>query len=602
MPDTAVIFLRLPKSNELTNIPKKANFFFDSETHFPSDHFKQASSQALTLKPNEKKAIDQDIMTRLLAFGERTFQGKSYINHLFYQRLNLFYYNKFRLYFALRDQTYLERKIQKVVVDYDSIIIYSPKQFPIFERQNKVSIHYQAPPKQPINYLSIQRYLRAVSIRFWKGFKYRKNALKSPYLIVNRPKDEHLLKRLSDLKEVKNNAYLGYVLEKYGQKAVILEELVLPKIKGTNPVNYMEHTQTRQAEERVIFGEYIMGKSVWRISVWRKAFQILNGFMITLMDLLEQEKDPFYQDIIRRLIHLKNTHLYFLIRYMAYERFFTKHPHFKSLTSIDENSSYIKSILDAAKTQDIKTIGIQHGSISTQSPNYMFSLADHIHHPMPDTTLVWGTAWQNLLLDQGHFPPTSVDVVGQIRADIIPRLKANKDSTNQSKFTIVFASQPIPNEALRQRALEDVLKAVKAHEDWHLIIKPHPRETDRNYFDNIAQNVDMDRYEWLYKVDLYDLLNRCDVLITCYSTVGGEAVYFQKPLIVLDHLKEDLVNYVKDEVAFQATNDQDLDFFLAQLASGDLNIDHVAYRNYIERYAYKVDGQVVDRVWECIKG
>ena len=91
------------------------------------------------------------------------------------------------------------------------------------------------------------------------------------------------------------------------------------------------------------------------------------------------------------------------------------------------------------------------------------------------------------------------------------------------------------------------------------------------------------------------------MLITYFSTVGTEAVYFYKPLIILDHLKQDIQNYHKENVAFQATNSNELKNYINKILSDDLKINVKAYQNFINKYAYKIDGKVSERCLNFIK-
>ena len=58
------------------------------------------------------------------------------------------------------------------------------------------------------------------------------------------------------------------------------------------------------------------------------------------------------------------------------------------------------------------------------------------------------------------------------------------------------------------------------------------------------------------------------MLITCFSTVGAEAVYFHKPLLILDHLGQDVQGYIREKVAFEARDWQTLEEVLLEVLSG----------------------------------
>ena len=101
--------------------------------------------------------------------------------------------------------------------------------------------------------------------------------------------------------------------------------------------------------------------------------------------------------------------------------------------------------------------------------------------------------------------------------------------------------------------------------------------------------------------DLYILLKISNLVITCFSTVGTEALYFGKPLIILDHLKQDILKYHRDGVAFQATNANELANFIDEILSGKLSINPQVLEDYILESTYKIDGKAAERFVEVIK-
>ena len=99
---------------------------------------------------------------------------------------------------------------------------------------------------------------------------------------------------------------------------------------------------------------------------------------------------------------------------------------------------------------------------------------------------------------------------------------------------------------------------------------------------------------------IYILISLSDIIITCFSTVGTETVYFNKPLIILDHLKQDIQGYYREGIAFQASNKSELKDFLNKLFAGKIKFNKIAYKSYIKKYAYQIDGKVADRVIDFI--
>jgi CDP-glycerol glycerophosphotransferase (TagB/SpsB family) len=211
-----------------------------------------------------------------------------------------------------------------------------------------------------------------------------------------------------------------------------------------------------------------------------------------------------------------------------------------------------------------------------------------------------------LLSEKGHYEPKTLIITGQIRTDIIPLL-VNQNVKELIKVPgdskiVLFASQPQQDPELREKSALDVFSAVKDIPDLHLIVKLHPAEFNEfNYYNVLAERVGCKNYQLVLQVDLYLLILIADIVITCFSTVRAETVYFSKPLIILDHLKQDIQGYFREGIAFQATSEAELKDCILQLLGGQLTINESSYQKYISNYAYKIDGQVAERILKFIK-
>jgi len=216
---------------------------------------------------------------------------------------------------------------------------------------------------------------------------------------------------------------------------------------------------------------------------------------------------------------------------------------------------------------------------------------------MPDLTMVWGKSGKQFLLDKGNYPNGSVMEAGQIRTDVIPDLLKREQKSKGKAPLVVFASQPQRDPGLRWQAAYDVFSAVSRMEGCRLILRLHPREfNDESYYRSIAEKAGCSGYITDIRSDLYELIASCDLLITCFSTVGTETFFFNKPLIVLDHLKQDIQGYVREGVAFRATGADELHGLIRDILNGTRTIDPEKYRMFIENYAYRIDGKVAERV------
>lgn len=267
----------------------------------------------------------------------------------------------------------------------------------------------------------------------------------------------------------------------------------------------------------------------------------------------------------------------------------------------DNEHNFVKRpIFGAAKKLHIPTFAVQHGDIHRNNFNYRFTQDDPIDQLLPDLTAVWGHQTKESLLQSSHYNADCIQIVGQVRTDVIPQLK-KQDLNNRSDrtFAVLFASQPFFDPSLRKRMYQDFCIAAKALPNIAFIHKPHPSETDWSFFEEI--DIESECKVRRSDQDLYMLLAQSDVVVTGFSTVGVEATYFHRDLIVLDYQKEDLAGYVKNMVALQATDGNQLTGFIQRLSEGEKLLDPTIRQKYIEQRVHAIDGKTSERLQTLIE-
>jgi surface carbohydrate biosynthesis protein len=139
------------------------------------------------------------------------------------------------------------------------------------------------------------------------------------------------------------------------------------------------------------------------------------------------------------------------------------------------------------------------------------------------------------------------------------------------------------------------LGLIKSIPEITLFIKPHPNEEDFSIYEPLTRckNVVLSR-----DVDLYKLLNACDIMITKNSTTAMEAAALDKPVIVLNLSRiPDVVDYVKEGIAVGVYKSEDLPPRVKALLKDESELES-SRKGYIKKYLYKVDGRSSDRVAE----
>ncbi len=288
-----------------------------------------------------------------------------------------------------------------------------------------------------------------------------------------------------------------------------------------------------------------------------------------------------------------SLYVYF-IRYRAFKRFFQK-SNYRSVSFINENSAQQRVVQYAAHQTGVKTIGVQHGAIYPSHPAYMYG--EYKTKPiLPDLTFVWGEHYWNMLVEFGGYSNKQVVTSGRIPA-VNPQHKKHSDLTIDKKC-IVYATQPQPDMNLRKRELKTVLNAARLNvKDCYLVLRPHPAEVEDVLFLEIANEVGFTDFLIDRTSDLTSHFEAADIFITSYSTVGAEFVPYNKPLIVLDFLKSDTVNYISQGVGIPVYEEADL---IALLARDLPNIDPEAHARFTNNYFYKNGELAVEIIQEEI--
>ncbi len=544
---------------------------------------------SIDLDESSKRRINYDILDRINNWGNKCIDNITYNDLLSFNGFNYWQYHRFRMYFHIRNIEYeiqiLNKLKQKgyskvhLVSDYN----YNPEDF-----ISSLKFSFQNITKsKSTNLLTKVKYIAVLGVRVIIGLlnKYDRN---TKHIITDSSLKQPCLK--ADGKLVNDNYVLGYLFDKLDHRFTILEELMPPSNDKTFKIKKELILKTAK-DRNVCFSDIILFRGITSKNVRTNFKRIKLKIKSKLNTIRDNQQDPYDNLILNTLGKFDKSNSLYLLRYLSYIKYF-KSKKIKSVTATDENGPISRTILDAAKYVGITTIGIQHGAIHRLHPNYYYSKAEAKY--TPDYTFLWGKKWSTLLSDIGSYTDQSMIITGQIRTDIIPSLIETND--NNAPFTVVFASQPQRDPKLREQTAIDIFKAVANIGDVHLKVKLHPNEqNDVLFYSRIAESVSLTNYEILVNTELYLTLSSADIVITSFSTVGTEAIYFHKPLIIYDPLLQDIQEYYKEGVAFQAVSSEDIQNYMINIRNGKQKINKKLYNRFIENNAFKIDGKVADR-------
>jgi hypothetical protein len=276
-----------------------------------------------------------------------------------------------------------------------------------------------------------------------------------------------------------------------------------------------------------------------------------------------------------------------------------------TISGINEHGLANRPFFELGRLHKLKTIGFQHAVFNIAYAT--FHSKDAALNPVPDITAVWGDYFKNQLLRQPVYHAQNVEVLGQIRTDIIPKLQHLQKSQIHPKLPnhkplIVYASQQYGGlEAeVRYKLASDFMQlANEFKETCSFVIKPHYLETNLDFFETVAHQHQNPDY-LLLQDELYRLLAAADMVITYNSTVGAEAVYFGKQLLVADYYGADVMDYIKSGVGFGFNNYQQLKQAVEGILLGNTRIDLQTQANFVQQRAYLIDGQTAQRYQNLI--
>jgi hypothetical protein len=551
-------------------------------------------AQKLTIRIEEKKELNFRTMQEVLQFGDLPIGDHTFSELFSIDNASIWHYHKFRIYFAVRNILYFLSPLQTQFEDFNGQIWFVDDV--IKPLQNIYpEVIFRFPEKKRKHLFNLKQVFSYVILIKYRLFSYLVMPRKKPeYLLYVTEKHSTILNKHT-LRSQKGHHILEYLISELDERFAILAEVLMPKPREKSDYSFSwKQFNQKWGQCAKIFLEGPMIVSLLKQSVRQTAKTATQNLEEAYLKIKKSELSITHRLSFEVFCSLHVSSSFFLYRYFAARDFF-KTSALKAIIATDENSPLTKTILDAARYHGIKIIGIQHGTMHELHPSYLFTKNDRGNMLVPDLTLTWGSYWEQFLIEKGNYPKESVISVGQIRTDIIPLLLRSKN-INELKATIVFASQPQRDPELRYKAAFDVFKAASQFSDVQLIIKLHPREfADSSYYSEIAQEASCSNYIFDRSTDLYQLIASCTLLITCFSTVGTETVYFHKPLIILDHLKQDIQGYASEGVAFQATDTESLTRCISGILNGTLNIDKQKYDAFIQKYAFRIDGKVAQR-------
>ena len=232
-----------------------------------------------------------------------------------------------------------------------------------------------------------------------------------------------------------------------------------------------------------------------------------------------------------------------------------------------EAGPYAKIFELAASKLNIKTIGIQHGAILSDTPDYFFNQIRTQQNPLgniiPDKTLVFGNYYKKMLTEKSAYPQKSIDVFGHPEYFDIEEIKSKLDKKKlQSKFnwankTIILVPLSFrfsytansPDRVL----LNTLYEEINNNDDIIVLVRPHPGDKLNEKI--LQKNFPSKNFRLSTSSLIEDFIMSDIVLVFPISTISTEAIMFSKSIIFPDIIQN---NRMIIDPIFQILTDNEI--------------------------------------------
>lgn len=276
---------------------------------------------------------------------------------------------------------------------------------------------------------------------------------------------------------------------------------------------------------------------------------------------------------------------------------------------LNELEMFGRTIVGIAKSKRIKTLYLQHGAIA-EHPSYVKLYANKM--------AAWGNEAKKIMIGLGS-KASDITVTGNPSYDQLISWKVDRDyiykklGLDTRKGVVVLATQPAGFEVSKEnniKVAKSVIKAVESFPNKQLLLKLHPDEYGFLYAKIIkgmkAKNVRICKHHLVnYKINIFDVLSICDLLITQFSTTAMEAMIKNKPVVTINLTgKPDMMAYAKSKAAIGVYKTKDIAPAIKKALYNKKTQNNLSRnrKRFVYQNCYKLDGNATKRVVGLVKG
>ena len=204
------------------------------------------------------------------------------------------------------------------------------------------------------------------------------------------------------------------------------------------------------------------------------------------------------------------------------------------------------AIIIACKRNNILTIGLQHGMIWGDNPDYghkNFRSTNNLYGmPLPDYFFVFGDFAKRTLIQNNNYPEEKLVVFGNaaffntfdILYETNKTVLKEKYNIPENKKIILLTTSKDQRYYLQhaqqnydEQLLEKLLDKYAKNPSYHIILKPHPGNEYTGFYEELIKKYDAKNFQ-IIQGDIIELLCLSDVVVSAFSTTLIDSVAIGK--------------------------------------------------------------------------
>ncbi|AJF62657.1 MAG: Ribosomal protein L35 [archaeon GW2011_AR20] len=253
----------------------------------------------------------------------------------------------------------------------------------------------------------------------------------------------------------------------------------------------------------------------------------------------------FYKIFLGSLNYLFNVYFKIIIRWI--DTSYDVEPHIDAVVATNDILPLEQIIIKVLKQNKKKSYLIEHG-YTTLSDN-LFLVEDKKFKMLADKMFVWGKESKEWMIKQG-LKKEDLIITGSPKFDSYyskENINLRKEFNIPADKKIILFIAPTNKEGDRDypkyflsnrehtELYRTIFHTIKKMKEFILIIKPHPSDSHVNLPKKILETENVSNVIIVDKnFQLKPLLKQSDLIISAGSTVNLEAMFFKKPVIILN--------------------------------------------------------------------